>query len=686
MDNVNQDELIIKQQEAIQKDIAENSCLVSEKLPLQQLEQEFEADPVFKSKITKLGEKYSQFRRIRPDGNCFFRAVGFRLFEKLREDAAELTRIQENVKPSKDQMVKLGMPEFTVEDFYDNFMSSLDELNGENKMNEQELDKMFNDEGVSNYLVVFLRLLTSKQLQLEGEFYQNFMEGGRTVAEFCNTDVEPMYRESDHIHIIGLTAAAGINVRVVYLDRGSGDEAVHHDFPEDSQPQIHVLYRPGHYDVLYPKEMNENDTNADDEIITAGRTVILQRDKYMRTHLLNPNKNLQLSKDIVNLSGIVGQRFGTTFKMVSDHSKNKCFKLEVAEEVKNFENIFMNGESGEDNRDLTDKDNQKLSRDEINKMREDGVDGVEIVEKLIENSETFQNKTKFSQEKFLKKKAKKYHQYILVRKPSIRLLMDINYNADPMKILNLRVDSLAQILTMTNVHSGGKYLVYETGAQGLVVSSVLERVGHQGSVTHIYQTGQPQTNCLAAMDYPPEVMANLNVINIQHLRSLDQGLDILANHKNEEAYDTGEPPAKKPAKDDTENGDKIENGSGGKTENGIKAEKPVRMNLREKSVVAYEKMSTEKCDGLIIVCKQHPSAILMYLSKFVCLSGQFTVYSPYKEPLLDAYMTIKESGKAINVNLSENWLRNYQVLPDRTHPHVNMSGGGGYILTGILVE
>ena len=49
----------------------------------------------------------------------------------------------------------------------------------------------------------FLRLLTSKQLQLEGEFYQNFMEGGRTVSEFCNTEVEPMYKESDHIHIIG---------------------------------------------------------------------------------------------------------------------------------------------------------------------------------------------------------------------------------------------------------------------------------------------------------------------------------------------------------------------------------------------------------------------------------------------------------------------------------------------------
>ena len=61
-----------------------------------------------------------------------------------------------------------------------------------------------------------------------------------------------------------------------------------------------------------------------------------------------------------------------------------------------------------------------------------------------------------------------------------------------------------------------------------MVSSVLERVGDKGSVTHIYQTGQPQTNCLAAMDYPKKAMNCLDVINIQHLRSLEQGLDILA--------------------------------------------------------------------------------------------------------------------------------------------------------------
>ena len=44
----------------------------------------------------------------------------------------------------------------------------------------------FNDQGVSDYLVVYLRLLTSGQLQKDSEFYQNFIEGDRSVKDFCN--------------------------------------------------------------------------------------------------------------------------------------------------------------------------------------------------------------------------------------------------------------------------------------------------------------------------------------------------------------------------------------------------------------------------------------------------------------------------------------------------------------------
>lgn len=59
-----------------------------------------------------------------------------------------------------------------------------------------------------------------------------------------------MGRESDHIHITALTASTKVPVKIEYMDRaGSGTNA--HSFPEDSNPNICLLYRPGHYDILY---------------------------------------------------------------------------------------------------------------------------------------------------------------------------------------------------------------------------------------------------------------------------------------------------------------------------------------------------------------------------------------------------------------------------------------------------
>ncbi len=77
----------------------------------------------------------------------------------------------------------------------------------------EELDVM----GVSDYVVVYMRLITSGHLQKEYEFFANFIEGDRTLAEFCKQEVEPMYKESDHIHITALTAAIKVGVRIIYM-------------------------------------------------------------------------------------------------------------------------------------------------------------------------------------------------------------------------------------------------------------------------------------------------------------------------------------------------------------------------------------------------------------------------------------------------------------------------------------
>jgi Peptidase C65 Otubain len=62
-------------------------------------------------------------------------------------------------------------------------------------------------------------------------------------------EVEPMGRESDHIHISIMCKLCGVPVRIVYLDRsvGTSQDATndlsvnHHDFPEDSSPKVFLL-------------------------------------------------------------------------------------------------------------------------------------------------------------------------------------------------------------------------------------------------------------------------------------------------------------------------------------------------------------------------------------------------------------------------------------------------------------
>jgi len=452
--------------------------------------------------------------------------------------------------------------------------------------------------------------------------------------------------------------------------------------------------------------VEETNSSAQEDgcIIKGGETVILQKYNYMRTHVLNAKKCLQLGRDIVSMEGIEGKKYGTTFEMVSNPKNKKQFQLVEANEIVDFEELFLTGEGGQDNRDLQDTEatNQNLSREQIEELRDSGTAGKVIMEKIIENSDTFQQKTKFSQQKFLKKKAKKYHHYVMIRKPSIRLLMDILYKMDPMKIMNLRVDSLSQILNVTNVHSGGRYLVYETGAQGLVVAAVLERLGGVGELIHVYQTGQPQTTALNSVGLQKSPI--LKVLNIQHLRSMEQGRDILVNHwrtEDGDKPDSDEPPTKKSKQEQHSeaNGqqNQPQNGESNGSANNCdttttttttqpQPEKTFRMNLREKSVEAFGSLKNESMDGLVLVCRQHPGNLLVYLSQFIKPSRPFCVYSPYKEPLLDAYIQVKEAGIAVAVNLSESWLRYHQVLPQRTHPMVNMSGGGGYLLSGIFIE
>lgn len=57
---------------------------------------------------------------------------------------------------------------------------------GSGEMTQDELHDLFNNQGQSNYIVVYLRLITSGKLQRDADFYLNFIDGNRTMTAFCH--------------------------------------------------------------------------------------------------------------------------------------------------------------------------------------------------------------------------------------------------------------------------------------------------------------------------------------------------------------------------------------------------------------------------------------------------------------------------------------------------------------------
>ena len=59
---------------------------------------------------------------------------------------------------------------------------------------------------------------------------------------------------------------------------------------------------------------------------------------------------------------------------------------------------------------------QGLKRDDLLQLKADGATGEEMVQNLVENSSSFTQKTSFSQDKYLKKKQKKYLSYLKIHR------------------------------------------------------------------------------------------------------------------------------------------------------------------------------------------------------------------------------------------------------------------------------
>ncbi|XP_053568154.1 tRNA (adenine(58)-N(1))-methyltransferase non-catalytic subunit TRM6 [Bombina bombina] len=443
------------------------------------------------------------------------------------------------------------------------------------------------------------------------------------------------------------------------------------------------------------------------QLIAESDYVVLKREEVYKAVQVQRRKKIIFEKQWIHLDNAIGKHYGTTFEITSGGNLEPKIKVVAATELK---------EAGADNRNIVDDGkSQKLTRDDIEALKEKGIKGQEIVQHLIENSTTFRDKTEFAQEKYIKKKKKKYDAAITIVKPSTRILSMMYYAREPGKICNLRYDTLAQLLTLGNIYAGSKVIVMETCA-GLVLGSVMERMGGFGSVIQMYPGGGPVRAATDCFGFPKSFYKNLYEFPLSKVENLvsgtfssqtlvsgiddvpaDEDSNGLASEKQDVEEESSSATEMETVTDtSTQNPPDLMESSSETTDNHQKGQKSEKKQLvvekkrkqderRKKESEAAVLLQHRNADGLIVASRFHPTPVVLSLLEFVAPSRPFVVYCQYKEPLLECYTKLREKGAVINLKLSETWLRNYQVLPNRSHPKLVMSGGGGYILHGITV-
>ena len=253
-----------------------------------------------------LATKYQKYRAIRGDGNCYYRAFLYALCEHLynhtggdtssdtnintnttsnaNASVGELKRIQDYVNQSIEDIVKCGYDRFAIDIFHEEMVDLLTTISNLILTRERSsfdiIDKRLNEENAtSDYCVWFLRVLTSTYLKSDPDRFVHFLDDPNyfDVPSYCAREIEPMGKECAMVGVLALAEAFGVNVEIEYMDGrelvgtptqngGSINSLVKHSFGRECENEngtggmgraqplcITLLYRPGHYDIIYKK-------------------------------------------------------------------------------------------------------------------------------------------------------------------------------------------------------------------------------------------------------------------------------------------------------------------------------------------------------------------------------------------------------------------------------------------------
>ncbi|GAU26850.1 hypothetical protein TSUD_02520 [Trifolium subterraneum] len=419
---------------------------------------------------------------------------------------------------------------------------------------------------------------------------------------------------------------------------------------------------------------------------------------------LSPAAKLKIGNKNCSLQPLIGCPFGTVFQLDSSSDGAPFLSplqskgnVNNTEEIKDgqFQAESKDGQlssESKDNRSLIDNNTaQSLTGEDIEDMRRQGAKGNEIIEALIANSATFDKKTSFSQDKYRLKKQKKYAPKVLIRRPVARSICEAYFKKYPLKIGFLRVDTLSLLLSMANVSSNSDILVVDM-VGGLLTGAVAERLGGTGFVCNSYLGQAPSMDIVRIFNLSDEICKRIVRTSISDLLSQKESPE--QNPKHDvgivESQSNDQMSASVCMEEASHSSENVISDLGAEN-----AENNTFPALRVcKAIKAGEKASQEIIDSwkengfssLIIAAPDLDTWTLVKdLLPLLSNSAPFAIYHQYLQPLATCMHNLQLEKMAIGLQITEPWLREYQVLPSRTHPCMQMSAFGGYILSGTKI-
>ncbi|CAG7971395.1 unnamed protein product [Penicillium nalgiovense] len=221
------------------------------------------ADPTLATKTNALAITHPECRIMKGDGNCGWRAVAFGYFETLFA-LRDTLRIETEIRRMKSLttlLERVGLSDSIYEIFVDATEEVLNRTHAaiqNGAQDESFLVDAFNEGYCSDAIITHFRILTSAWMKLNPNRYQAFLP--MPLNQYCSSRIDPVKTEIDEVGlqalIDGVIEGSGFGVEILYLDRSEGDVVTPHQLSSNnpSGATIRLLYRPGHYDILYPVE------------------------------------------------------------------------------------------------------------------------------------------------------------------------------------------------------------------------------------------------------------------------------------------------------------------------------------------------------------------------------------------------------------------------------------------------